>query len=232
MANTKAKNNRGLVDPVDGEIIDGVDGPSQDEIDGLDMNNIPDVVDGGLTPDEIGTLQDRRTSAPHPFDGYSLGRSVPLIDGPRVSSTYIVLLKHAEEPAPDVSNEQVSIPIGDPQSPGVKFRSVTLGTYHTRVVTNRRGNENIQVVFDREIQVGDTVYMCSIVPSHAARAQVCFYFDPDKGRVFVDRRYLLADARQSHALLRMFEAIYYQRTGAERAAKEFDAAVETTVGDR
>jgi hypothetical protein len=47
--------------------------------------------------------------------------------------------------------------------------------------------------------------------------------------VVPDKRYMLADKRQAVPLARMFEAVYSQRTRAERAAKAFDNAQETTA---
>jgi hypothetical protein len=226
----KGKNK--VVDPV--EEAGGGSEQVPDEFDSLDPSKQPkDGADSDyLQADEVGAIRPRAATAPHPFNNYRLGRAVPVGDDGKlkVSSTFIVLLKPTEEPPPDASNEKVSIYKGGGGQPQTGTETiVTLGTYHTRVVTNRQGNVNEQVVFDREIFVGGSWYKCAIVRGHAARSQILFTFDERRGRVVPDKRYMLADKRQAVPLARMFEAVYSQRTRAERAAKAFDNAQETTA---
>ena len=146
-----------------------------------------------------------------------------------VSSTYLVLLKPTEEPVPDPSNENQTVYVGGDgsPSPGSREKRVTFPTSHTRCLPRRNGIENESVVFDREVLVGDVWYKCAVVTSHSVRAQVCFVFDEDRNRIMPDKRYVLADMRQVTPLLNLFKALYYQRTRADRAAKEFDAAKDT-----
>lgn len=230
-----AKDTRKLVDPV-AESNQEVDGDSlSEEMKSLGIGS--EVDSEVLSLGEVGAIHSRKTSAPHPFEGYRLGRGVLVGDsGLKVSSTFIVILKKAEEPAPDLSNEGQTIYVSKEEGGGGSPKlgtpkTVTLGTYHTRMVTNRQGNENQQVVFDRDILIGEDWYKCSIIKSHAARAQVCFAYNDRQNKAVPDKRYMLADTRQAVPLLKMFEAIYYQRTGAERAARNFDAAQETTAND-
>jgi hypothetical protein len=84
-------------------------------------------------------------------------------------------------------------------------------------------------VFDRDILVSGSWYKCAVVKGHAARSQILFTFDERRNAVVPDKRYMLADKRQAVPLARMFEAVYNQRTRAERAAKAFDNAQETTA---
>jgi hypothetical protein len=226
-----------LSDPVDDITNDSAAG--DDELKGLDPNAQPSDTEeqvGVLSADEIGAIHERRTSSPHPFDGYQLGRNI-IVGQAEISATFLVLLKPSEEPQPDKSNENQTIYTGPPGQGGTpqtgRAKTVTLPTSHTRVVSNRQGNQNETVVFDREVVLahGQT-FKCAIIRSHTSRAQVCFEYDTKSKRVRPDKRYMLADTRQAIPLRKLFEAVYYQRTGAERAAREFDAAQETTAADR
>jgi hypothetical protein len=220
-----------VTDPVDEQ---GLGVESQDAESAFDPKKDPGVDSGvGLDPNDVGAIRPRAAAAPHPFDGYRLARNVDIGTGEtRISATFLVLLKPSEEPVPDISNADVTIntakkgsgAIGGAPGPDTYEKKVTLGTYHTRTVPNRQNTQNYQFVFDREVLVGDQWYKCAVVPSHSCRAQICFTFDPRKERVMPDKRYLLADTRQAQALFRLFSAIHYQRTSAERNAKEFDDA--------
>jgi hypothetical protein len=179
--------------------------------------------------------------APHPFDGFQLARRVAVgVDGKlKVSATYLVLLKPTEHPQEDRSNDAVTIAFskepgkgGDPKNGPTLTKVVKLDTFHTQVVTNRHGNENIQIVFDREVLVDGEWYRCAVVPSHAARAQLVYNWDVKRKRVVIDKRYMIADMRQAKPLLDMYKAMMYQRTAAERSAKEFDDLQETTAMDK
>jgi hypothetical protein len=219
--------NRGKTDPVENQAK--VDPSLDGDMESFDVR-AANGDDSGLSTAEVGAIQERRTHAPHPFDNYQLARKVDVDGGKlKVSATHLVLLKPSEEPMHDRSNDHVIVG-GDPKNPGGQ-KTARLKTYHTRLVTNRYGDENLSVVFDREVKVGDTVYPCSYVTSHAARAQLCYTWDARKGRVMVDKRYMLADTRQAIPLLQMFKSIMYQRTEAERKASEFDNAQESTAAD-
>lgn len=235
------KDKKGLKDPVEEKNEKREEAQLTEEMKSLAVGEQEPEDDGFLSMDEIGAVQARRTSAPHPFDGYRLGRKVPVGENGdlAISSTYLVLLKPTAQPAEDASNKGQTIYVsktpgggGSPTAPGSVAKVVDYPTSHTRVVINRQGNQNESVVFDREILVSGQWYKCAIVRSHAARAQIIFKFDEKRGRSVPDERYMLADTRQAQPLLRMFEAIYHQRTKAERAAREFDAAQETTAADR
>jgi hypothetical protein len=227
-----AKGKSKVVDPV--EEAGGGEERLPDEFDSLDPAKQPKAGEDSdyLDAKEVGAIQPRAATAPHPFNGYRLGRPVAVGDDGvlKVSSTYIVLLKPTEEPPPDPSNDKVSIYKGGGGQPQTGTETiVTLGTYHTRVVTSRQGNVNEQVVFDRDILVSGSWYKCAVVKGHAARSQILFTFDERRNAVVPDKRYMLADKRQAVPLARMFEAVYNQRTRAERAAKAFDNAQETTA---
>lgn len=184
-----------------------------------------------LSADELGTIQERRTKMPHPFDGYKSGRKI-MVGECKVSSTFVSILNTGHEPPPDKSNIGQTVYIGGDGSGtprgGGEAKAVDLPTSHTRMVTDRTGIRNETVVFDRDITLSDgRVMKCAIVRSHAARSQIHFRFDPRRMRAVPDKRYSLADPKQADRLFAMFQALYYQRTKAEQAAKEFDAAEET-----
>lgn len=223
---------RKLIDPVKAA---GKDNAVDEEMQSLDPSRTP-TPDEGLLESEIGAVQQRRTTAPHPFEGYRLGRKVKVM-GTEISTTHLVLLKPTEEPPPDASNKGVTVYVGQGEGDGGDpklhpGRQMTLGTFHTRVVTNRQMNQNTQVVFDWDIKVGQTPYKCAYVPSHTHRAQLVFYFDKKKNRIMVDKRYALADTAQATRLLQIFQSIHWQRTSAERKAKDFDDTPESAASDR
>jgi len=237
MANDKSKAGKGLKDPVDDGNEAKAAADMAQEMATLDPES-RSTEQGGmlLEPGEVGAIKERRTSAPHPFDGYRLGRKV-IVGETQISSTFIVLLSPLAEPVPDPSNDDNDVYVGGdgtgtPRSGG-KRKTVRFPTSHTRVVTNRHGNQNEQVVFDRTMVLADgSEYKCAIVRGHSQRAQIVFTFDPDRNRVMVDKRYMLADKHQAPNLLKLFEAIYSQRTHAEKAARDFDAAQESTAADK
>jgi len=221
--------NKGLQDPVEGK---GSDETLKEELSTLD----PDAQTEDfmfLKPEEIGSIRDRQSASPHPFDNYRLGRKI-LVGETMVSSTFVVLLNPTSEPTVDKSNLNQTIYAGGDNTPKTgKPKVVNFETSHTRVVTDRTGTVNESVVFDREIVIGDgRKFKCAIVKSHAARSQICFAFDGKRNKVVTDKRYSLADVGQAQALYKMFSAVHYQRTNSERAAKEFDVAQESTAADK
>lgn len=230
MAKGKGKNTA-LKDPVEGS---GEDTLKEE----LDAMGVEDAAEGFsfLKPDEIGTIKENRVRAPHPFDGYRLGRKITVGDA-QISSTFVIVLNQGQEPPTDKSNLGVTVYVGGDGSGhprgGGKRKVVDLTTAHTRVVTDRSGSVNETVVFDRDIILSDgQVLKCAIVKSHAARAQIMFDFDQKRNRIMPNKTYSMADKRQADRLYQMFRAIHYQRTRAEQSAKAFDAAEESTAEDK
>lgn len=200
--------------------------------------------DDGLSPDEIGAIPPSAARTPHPFTGYQMARSVPvwdqdltIKDPPKFPATYLVLLRD-ENVYQDSSGENVShavfrkdedgndvraeTPEGKLMAPKVeKVIRVTLKTDHNRTTVHPVTKEHQKWVFDRRVKVGDSYRICCVVPSHTARAQLCFYIDHE-GSTRHSRLYELADMNQVTVLRRVFDATYYQQNKAERLAQAFD----------
>jgi len=206
----------------------------QEELDLLDPEN-PE----NLTLDEIGSVPDRVAGAPHPFEGFPLGRKVP-VGEVKISSTFLVLLKDADifqdpsgqgvthawfEKDAKGNDKQKEDADGRLKPPKVKRReNINLENFHNAVATDfdtAGDGQSTKVVFDRKVTVGDREMYCAVVPSHSVRAQLVFYLD-DKGKMRVDRRYMLADRRQDNTLRRVFQNVKYQQLSGERAAQKFD----------
>jgi len=100
---------------------------------------------------------------------------------------------------------------------------INLKTYHNRYIMDYDvgGPQATDWWFDRTVMVNDLEMNCCVVPSHSARAQICFMLDKE-GKLRVDGRYLLADTKQANRLRGVFRNVNYQQLKGERAAQKFD----------
>lgn len=203
-----------------------------------------DEAENWISLDDVQSIQEDHVRTPHPFSGYPVKKSVSL-DKAKISKTFIVLLNPTFEQVEDPSNRSVSIfkdrngTPGQGGKPGANTveKIVKLKTPHTRCVPNRFG-VNRTVVFDRDVLVRTSknapprIYQGAVVREHSVRAQLMFYFDPDRKRTRVDKRYKLVDIDQQKRLLRLFESLHYQQTKAEHNARELERIPETTAADK
>lgn len=166
------------------------------ELDTLDIKK-------GLT---FKPIPPERARTSKPFDGYPLNKLK--FGKVNTFTTYIVALNPTVQVVQDPSNRKVK----------TKEGMVQVRNYHSRAIRDRETRENIQVMFDRDIEVDGRVYQCAIIPSHNVRAQVCFNFDVQKNRIVVDSRYLLLDSEQDGRLKRVFEQVINPNIKMEREA--------------
>jgi len=202
----------------------------EEEIGQLDPNR--------LTLDEIGSVPVSAERTPHPFAGYPLQRKIK-IGETQISTTFIVILKD-KNIFQDPSGRGVSHQVIAKQKDGKDVRSVNadgkflapkiesnkvinLETHHNRIASNHDdgSGQAMDWVFDRKVMVGEREMVCCVVPSHSARAQIVF--EMVKGKIRVDKRYMLADMGQVGRLRRVFTNIKYQQLAGERAAQKFDS---------
>jgi hypothetical protein len=158
---------------------------------------------GGLT---FKPIPPERAKVSKPFDGYPLKKLK--FGEVETFTTYIVALNPTVQVVQDPSNRKVKTQSG----------MVQVHNYHSRAMRDKETRENVQVMFDRNIEVEGRVYQCAIIPSHNVRAQVCFNFDTQKNRIVVDSRYLLLDSDQDSRLKRVFEQVINPNIKMEREA--------------
>ena len=191
-----------------------------------------------LDPDEIGEIPDSAESAPHPFAGYPIGRKIKFkgSKGEGVSSTFVVILKDKDSVfqdrsgkgvehrtfAKDRNGKDIKAMDADGRFKPAKVEStkiINLPSHHNRVTTSPFGGDSHDAVFDRKVMVKDRGEMlCAIVPNPVHRAMVCFKIV--KGKLKIDKRYLLADPKQKNKLRDVFRGIHYQQMKAERLAQK------------
>ena len=200
-----------------------------------------------LDPSEIGSMPESAARSPHPFDGYPLGRKVMVGKTP-ISSTFIVILRDPSAVFQDPSGKGVTHqffakdkdgndikPVnadGKFLAPKIeKTKVINLETHHNRITSNYDdgSRQSMDWVFDRKVMVGDREMTCCVIPSHSARAQI-FLRMTKKGKIAIDRRYMLADVNQGNRLRRVFRNIHYQQLKGELAAQKFDS--DTSDQDR
>jgi hypothetical protein len=206
------------------------------------QQEMDDDADNWISLDDVQGIKEETVSTPHPFSGYPLASEVKL-DKAMVSKTFIILLNPTFEQPEDPSNRNVSIfkdkdgraGMGGKPGSNTVEKIVKLKTSHTRCVPDRFG-VNHTVVFDRDVMVragkNIQIHQGAVVTSHSVRAQLMFYYDPDRKRTRTDKRYKLVDIKQQKRLLRLFESIHYQQTKAEYKARELERIPETTADDK
>lgn len=198
-----------LVDPADKVEKVKEDKRMEDEGKILDISN--------LSMEDFRAIPADRALSSHPFDGYPLGAKIKIGEA-EVSSTFVVALM------PNFYVHQ------DPSGKGVTIRKkagrgevetrVDLETVHSRVVrAYEEGEANMSFVFDRTAHLKNGDLRVAIVPSHTARAQICFNIEPRTGKIQVDQRYRLLDSKQTDRLRRTFNLIHTPQAKIERLSK-------------
>jgi len=179
---------------------------------------------GNLDLSDFKAIPKRAARTPQPFEGYPLKPKVK-IGTADISATYIVGLKPTEEPPEDPSGRGRSIFTNGNE------RIVNLGTYHSRMIRNPVLDQNMDVVFDRELILkgGGRLYV-AVVPDHYVRAQVIFFYDTKSERIEIDPRYTLLDVDQSSRLRLLFQQIINPKLRLERQARMVSGEVETNNG--
>ena len=170
-----------------------------------------------LSMEDFKAIPPDRAMSSHPFDGYPLGQKVRIGEA-QVSSTFIVALHPNFFVHQDPSGKGVSIrkKVGK----GEREEKVDIETVHSRVVKAfEEGEANMSYVFDREVQLSNGTLRVTVVPSHTARAQICFSIEPRTGKIQVDPRYRLLDFKQMDRLRRTFNMIHTPQARIERLSK-------------
>lgn len=224
------------------KLRDPVDAGKEDAEEASFVQQMQEADPTRLDPNEIGSMPESAARTPHPFSGYPLGRKVTLVGSKTpISSTWLVILRDPSAVFQDVSGKGVTHQViakdkegkdikpmtadGKYMAPKIKAsKIINLKTSHNRVTTNYDdgSGQSMDWVFDRKIMVGENEMTCCVVPSHSARAQI-FLRLSKKGKIEIDRRYMLADTKQGNRLRRVFKNINYQQLAGERAAQQFDS---------
>lgn len=182
-----------------------------------------------LTLEDFKQLEEKAARTPGPFDGYPLKEKIK-IGETEVSRTFVVALSprvfvqqdpsgHGQTIVTDVRDDQ-----GD--KAGKVEKIVNLDTFHSRLIVDyEQGQQNTDVVFDREVRLKNGVLNVAVVPSHSVRAQLMFQLHR-KGGIRVDTRYVLLDPDQSSRLRRMFEIIINPKLKIERVARSVSGESE------
>lgn len=180
------------------------------------MAKLKDPVQGEEAKGVIGTLDEFEPKAvrpeaakpSRPFDGYPFKKKIKVGEttdehgkarDAMVSATFIMILN------PTVQIRQ------DPSSRKMK-------NYHSRMIRDYDSQDNIVVVFDREIEIKGKKYFYAVVPQHSVRAQLVFKYDNNKQRIEVVPDYLLLDSEQEKPLKRVFELLNNPKLKVEREA--------------
>jgi hypothetical protein len=154
-----------------------------------------------------------------PFDGYPMKKIK--IGEADTYLAYVVAL-----------NPTVAVRL-DPSNRKVKMKDGTftqINNTHARFIRDYEEKENVEVVFDRIVEVGGKEYYCAIVPSHNVRAQLCFKYNDKAQRIEVDSNYLFLDLEQDQRLKRVFEQIINPKLQLEREAA-FIAGESNVAGE-
>jgi hypothetical protein len=148
-----------------------------------------------------------------PFEGY------PMVDIQIGDYTFkkhhIVFLNPSHEVQQDPSNLGQTVTDGKGRE-----RIVDFETFHSRMVQDSN-KQNIDIVFDRVMNIEGKDMYYAIVPDNTARSQVMFTMSKN-GKAGVDNRYTLLDTDQASRLKRVFDNFYYQMLAGERKAQKYD----------
>jgi hypothetical protein len=185
---------------------------AEEEMESLDMKKADQV---SFKPIPLDAAKTRR-----PFDGYPLKKFT--FGKVNTYESYIVAINP-------------SIPIyQDPANKRVKQRNGTMKkvlTRHSRVIRDREINENLIIVFDRDIESNGVNYQCAIVESHNVRAQICFAYDANRKRITVDPRYELLDTEQRGRLRQVYEQVINPKIKMEKQAAFITGETEEDSGE-
>lgn len=181
------------------------------------MAKLKDPVQGEEAKGAIGTLDDfepkpvrpEAAKPSRPFDGYPFKKKIKVgeyVDSEdrkakdsMISATFIVILNPTVQVRQDTSNRKTK-------------------NYHSRMIRDYEAQDNVVVVFDREIEIKGKKYFYAVVPQHSVRAQLVFKYDNNKQRIEVVPDYLLLDSEQEKPLKRVFELLNNPKLKVEREA--------------
>ena len=155
----------------------------------------------------------------HPFDGYPMEDIQ--IGNSKLKKTWIVALHPTIQIQQDRSGVDVTVRQLNKDGKPIGEKITTIPTTHNRIIRDYDdGGINKDVVFDREITLGDGQVLKNVafVPSHSVRAQLLFKWERNKG-VEVDKRYVILDTKQIGNLRKLFDIINNPRLKAERDAR-------------
>lgn len=167
---------------------------------------------------DIVTIPPKHTRAVHPFEGYPV--KYAMVEKRKVNLTWIVGYKGIPDQDPSGVNQ--SIPVLVNGKPTGEENVVTLKSPHSRLVVDYEGGgRNTMAIFDRSLPLddGEILDNLCVIPSHSARAQICFKVEPKTGKVMIDDRYFLLDGEQADRLRRVYDNILRPARRAERDAK-------------
>jgi hypothetical protein len=194
-----------------------------------------------LSPADFKPMPKRAARFRHPFDGYPMMPKVKVGEytergNPNpidlmVSPTEIVGLNPAYEPVPDISGENANIATKEDMLNNVT-RTANLGTYHSRLIIDLdRGNKNIDIVFDRVLEMDGRQVHIAIVPSHSARAQLAFKLHQKTKKIETDSRYFFPDQKQAGRLYKLFQMIISPKLKMEQRAAMVAGETDATESD-
>lgn len=186
-----------------------------------------------ISLDDFKPLAERTALSTHPFDGYP-SRMIKVADvkgqAIMMPAYSIVALNPKEYVHQDPSGKNLSIVNTVTKKEEIK----TIQTFHNRIVVDyEQGGRNIDVVFDREIILGDGKVMknCAFVISHSARSQLLFKLTQKGDKIQVDRRYVLLDVEQASRLRRVYEMIVNPKIRKERLSKAIAGESEEDIAN-
>lgn len=200
--------------------------------------------EGELQLEEIGSAPPSAARVPHPFEGYPLGRVLPIGEA-KISATHLVILKNPDIfQDPSGNNVAHEVFVKDKRT-GKDIKAEDADGRYKKAKVEKRTTINIKtswsvvvldydqsgsgvhtdIVFDREVSVSGKMMTCAVVRSHSVRAQLIFMMSKGRGksRMVVNPLYILADKGQIGPLRRVFQNVNYQQLKGERAAQKFDA---------
>jgi hypothetical protein len=191
-----------------------------------------------LRLEDFQPLQQKMSSAPHPFDGYpsNMVKVGETQKGPNPKARKDVMMPSYAVVALSPKEAVFEDPSGNRQSimkNGVETMVNIFAPHNRCVVDYEAGGVNTDICFDRTIQIedGKTLGRCAFIKSHSARAQVMFKLDVKGERIQIDNRYLLLDVKQASRLRRVFEMIVNPKIKNERLARAISGESEEELDD-
>jgi hypothetical protein len=165
-----------------------------------------------FTLEDLQAVPESKTGSRHPFEGYPMVYKTDG-NGNRFCATHLVVYDPNKIIPQDPSGENLTIR----QKDGT-LKTVTIKTTHSRVLPDYPGSKNTDIVFDREIHLGDGKLLqnCAFVKSPSLRAQLMFDYNGRTGKILRNNNYLLADSKQISRLRETFKNIINPRLKADR----------------
>ena len=218
-----------LKDPVDVVTEEGLAAENEELKKVFDISNLK------MSDFKGAMMKDARLR--HPFDGYPekkvqigvyldlKGKEQPFI----VNLTHLVAYR--EQVKQDPSGKVVSLGFPEMRNnegkiirPDTQVIGSILTTHNRWVKDYESGGVDVDVVFDRSIQLADGLFeQVAIVPSPSCRAQLAFRYDSKAERIRENPSYLFADIDQIPRLNRIYQMIINPRIRLEESIrKNFD----------